>query len=264
MVCVVIPIYKVELTQNETKSLKQCFSVLGAQKIIFVCSNKLDFSNYLSIITESNSYSIETFDDHFFQSITGYNNLLLSLMFYKRFSSYTHMLIYQLDAWVFKDELDYWCEKGFAYIGAPWFEGWDKATANSSFIGVGNGGFSLRNIKAHLRVLRSFHYIVSPKRFLKTFLKDISAANLKNLFVNLFLRNNTFYVMNKYEHNEDLFWGMVMPNLFNWYHVPDLETALQFAIEVNPSLYITQNSKIPFGCHAWEKYEPEFWGQFIF
>ena len=30
------------------------------------------------------------------------------------------MLIYQLDAYVFKDELLNWANKGYDYIGAPW------------------------------------------------------------------------------------------------------------------------------------------------
>lgn len=30
-------------------------------------------------------------------------------------------MIYQLDAWVFNDELSSWCSLGYDYIGAPFF-----------------------------------------------------------------------------------------------------------------------------------------------
>ena len=40
--------------------------------------------------------------------------------------------------------------------------------------------------------------------------------------------------------------------------------ALRFSFEVNPkSLYKMNNDKLPFGCHGWRKYDPDFWKQFI-
>jgi hypothetical protein len=36
-----------------------------------------------------------------------------SKQFYERFVAYDYMLIYQLDAYVFKDELDDWSAKGY-------------------------------------------------------------------------------------------------------------------------------------------------------
>ncbi len=38
--------------------------------------------------------------------------------FYKQFLNYEYILIYQLDAFVFKDELNY-CSQGIDYVGAP-------------------------------------------------------------------------------------------------------------------------------------------------
>ena len=35
------------------------------------------------------------------------------------FLEYQYMLIYQLDAFVFEDKLDYFCELGYDYIGIP-------------------------------------------------------------------------------------------------------------------------------------------------
>ena len=61
------------------------------------------------------------FANYYFESISGYNKLLLSLEFYNRFKEYEYLLIHQSDAYLFKNELDYWCQKGFDYIGAPWY-----------------------------------------------------------------------------------------------------------------------------------------------
>lgn len=41
-----------------------------------------------------------------------------------------------------------------------------------------------------------------------------------------------------------------------------LEQCCYFSFEVNPGFLFEQKAfKFPFGCHAWEKYEPEFWKQ---
>ena len=47
--------------------------------------------------------------------------------------------------------------------------------------------------------------------------------------------------------------------------LPPFDVALKFAFEVNPSyLYDINNEKLPFGCHAFEKYEYNtFWQKHI-
>lgn len=57
-------------------------------------------------------------DEHFV-SVDSYNEMMLSPDFYRRFQVYDFMLIYQLDAFVFRDELDEWVAKDYDYIGAP-------------------------------------------------------------------------------------------------------------------------------------------------
>lgn len=42
------------------------------------------------------------------------------------------------------------------------------------------------------------------------------------------------------------------------------EEASHFAFEKHPSFLFSQNGQLPFGCHAWRKYEyDEFWGKYI-
>jgi hypothetical protein len=65
-----------------------------------------------------------------------------------------------------------------------------------------------------------------------------------------------------YPINEDVFWGRLAPKLFKNFTIPNLKTALRFSIEVNPSVHMKKDD-LPFGCHAWEKFEPLFWEKFI-
>ena len=92
---------------------------------------------------------------------------MLSSEFYRRFSKFEYILIYQLDAFVFKDQLNYWCKKGYDYIGAPWFEGFHLTKTGVNIIGVGNGGFSLRRVKTHIDLTGRFG-------FFKIYKKNIS------------------------------------------------------------------------------------------
>ncbi len=258
LVAVVIPVYKSTMNADEEKSLNRCIKVLGKFPLILVCPQCLNLSNYELHIPHNTNFTIQRFPDKFFKDIQGYNNLLLSTAFYKRFNLYQYILIYQLDAWVFKNELEHWCQKGYDYIGAPWFKGFGKATENE-FIGVGNGGFSLRKVKSHLRVLNSFKYVYSPNYYLQKFLNNRSWETFVTFVENITIKNNFFHALNSYDSNEDLFFGGGASKAFKWFNVPDLQTALKFAVEINPSHFITDAEHVPFGCHAWEKYEPEFW-----
>ena len=78
---------------------------------------------------------------------------MLSSVFYQEFEQYQYVLIAQTDSLVFSDDLNIWAEKGYSYIGAPWFEGYTQPTQPLRLTAVGNGGFSLRNVQDFLRVL---------------------------------------------------------------------------------------------------------------
>lgn len=262
---IVIPVYKPILKEDEVKSLQQCFKIFKDYPICFACGKSFQIKNYEGYL-ENKKYEVKRFDDKYFASIDGYSILMLSLNFYKSFYDYDYILLYQLDAWVFKKELSYWCEQSFSYIGAPWLSGWFFADKNSFFIGVGNGGFSLRKVKDHITVLKKFKYYILPKRYLKTFKNSPSIRSLKELIRNIFFRNNPFFFYYNYPYDypihEDVFWGRIASRVFRNFTVPDAETALHFAVETVPSKFVNELN-IPFGCHAWSRMEPEFWKHFI-
>lgn len=65
------------------------------------------------------------------------------------------------------------------------------------------------------------------------------------------------------EIHEDTIWCIYVPQFID-YKVAPAGEALKFAFEANPSLlYKMNNGELPFGCHAWERYETAFWQPFI-
>ena len=137
------------MSPDERAALEQCAAVFAEKRdIVFIVPESLDCSVYLKVIP---SAAVKCFDDSYFTGISSYSRLLLTPDFYHCFEEYTHMLIYQLDGWVFRDELDEWCGKEYEYIGAPFF----LQDGKKRLPVAGNGGVSLRNIAAMLRVLSS-------------------------------------------------------------------------------------------------------------
>ncbi|MBQ7630124.1 MAG: hypothetical protein IJS81_07940, partial [Selenomonadaceae bacterium] len=98
---VVIPVYKENLNEFEKISLAQVQKVLGNYQIIFVAPRGKNFSYF------TQGSKIYFFQPQFFQSDKTYSELMKSPIFYKSFLEYKYILIYQLDAFVFSDELEY-------------------------------------------------------------------------------------------------------------------------------------------------------------
>ena len=256
-VVVVVPIYKSSFTLHEQISFTQCLKVLNRYPIKIIKPISLDIDLLLAGVP---NITVETFEDSYFKSVQTYNRLMLSTEFYERFLDYEYMLIYQLDAFVFKDELDEWCSKGYDYIGAPWrierdfssvtdrllfslkkqiaiwFNLKDKNRNNQPLdvilkMTVGNGGFSLRKVRKMLDIVRNHR----PK------IEQYLAGK------------GSFY-------NEDIFFCIEMNRYFKRVRLPHWQEALRFAVEDLPSkAFVLNNHQLPFGCHAWDIHELSFW-----
>lgn len=274
LVTIIIPIYKSILEVNELKSLNQCLKVLGDYPVIFVCPYSLDLSNYISIFSEQGRTAIfEKFNDKYFDGIEGYNQMMLSTNFYRRFEKFKFMLIYQLDAWVFRNEIEYWCQQSYDYVGAPWvIEMKVDGVKKLMFQNAGNGGFSLRNVKAQIKVLYHFSYVIKPNELIKKYKEGIKGMGYKTrikdlwkLFMHLTIKNNSFFLFNQNDYfYEDDFW-VRCGNNFKWYRVANVAESMKFSFENYPSFVFEQNNQeIPFGCHAWQKHEYDiFYRKFI-
>jgi hypothetical protein len=255
-VCVVIPIHSSAPSKNELLSFKQCFNILSKHTIYIIAPDKLDLDIYKNLIPNFNLISI---DPKWQSSILNYNKLKLSEYFYSLFIDYEYLLTYELDAFVFKDELLYWCERGYDYIGAPWFEGFSKPT--KKIFGIGNSGFSLRNIEKVKKNLKKILYSPPFTGRKNSFLSKIDILRQQNLSF-LFKENLTIQNCNfLYEDRVISEW---MPLLDQTFRIANFETSISFSFETNPDyLFKLNNNQLPFGCHAWEKYNPEFWQKYI-
>lgn len=245
-VAVIVPIYK-EISYLEDISLQQCFKVLSKSHPIFCVK-----PNSLNLNTKYTFNNFISFDDAYFKDIAGYNKLMLSGEFYEAFLDYEYILIYQLDAFVFKDDLTLWCEKNIDYVGAPWlrhkYPDVIKAVKNSvlSYIHrkfdikekntlaptdiqreyqVGNGGLSLRRTQLFYDLTKRFQGKIKEY--------------LSNPAVNF---------------NEDVFWSIEVNRKTKHLKIPSYKEAVYFAFEVpvDRAFELTNNA-LPFGCHAWNK-----------
>lgn len=263
-VIVVIPVHKPALTQNELASLKQCYRILGSHPIRIVAPEGMDMSVYQNAVPGCESIIISP---EWLSGIQQYNKLKISKYFYDLFKDYEYLLTYELDAWVFRDELLYWCNKGYDYIGAPWFDGYDYM-AKKHILSVGNSGFSLRNIQVTLDLInRSDKILWLRKWWYALRIQGVFRFERLKIIERIFkikFTDRFHQLIDGYGNHEDIHWARTVASTFPEYKIAPVSEAFRFSIEGNPSeVFMLNNYQIPFGCHAWEKYEPEFWKEFI-
>lgn len=261
--CIVIPIWKETLDCVEEISLKRLYKIMiqdsrpdkfedfrdwSAPSIYLVCPTGLDVSEYRKIFPEY--LMVKEFDPEYFKSTATYSQLCINYDFYNSFNQYEYMLIYQLDCYLFRNEIYSWCEKGYDYVGGPILStdcGWD--TVKKSRKGdewkpfVGNGGLSLRKIS-------TFKEITDPNgEFRKRY--ELTDEKLKKVIFE-----------DKYFCND----------LYNIYalEIPSWQEALNFALDMSVDIvynYLKWKGE-PMGIHSvdknirwWKKVIPEFMDQ---
>jgi len=262
-VAVVTPVYRPQLQPEELISLRHLNHYLGAYEWHQISPASLDF--------RLDRFIERKFRDADFKSLDSYSRLLLSRRFYEAFADYEYILIYQLDSLVFRDELKCWCQQGFDYIGAPLFR--VKGDVSSGFSGACNGGFSLRKVSSFLNVLNSKRYVeeevpflmdvfhkpfveVRPSSVLRRWQKRVTVARAVRRGVDVYAGNCSL--------NEDHFWSGRSSYFEPEFRVASPEMALRFAFEAGPSHCFQLNGKqLPFGAHAWKRYEPAFWSHYL-
>jgi hypothetical protein len=254
---VAIPLYKPELTAAERISIDRTVDVLASRELFLVGPARL--SAHLADLCRHYGKGVQykSFDDRYFSGIKGYNALMRSRRFYRAFSDHSHLLIAQTDALVVSDQLDVWCGRGHSYVGAPWFVGGSKPRQPLEFMGVGNGGFSLRRVDDFLRVLGRPRHIPNVIKS-----RAEGRGGLSNLPRRL--KHEWCFAYNVEplfpRTNEDFFWGMLVPAVCPFFRVPTPQEAVRFAFEVAPRvLYERNGGELPFGCHAWERFDRAFW-----
>ena len=261
-VAVVVPGYnRAQFTEDEEISFRHLEHYLGRYDKFLVVPQSLSI--------ERPGFHIQRFADSYFGSAIANARLMLSPTFYEAFGKYRYILIYQLDALVFSDQLLEWCATDLDYIGAPWLP-----CADSPWVGtprVGNGGFSLRKIPSFLRVLASDRYWIDPE----VYWQRVAAGKpwytrwmhrprkwFKHIkrFNGVKRQVDQWHLRPDGTKNEDHFWSDDAVRYDPQFKVASFDVGLRFAFEVNPRHCFELNKlRLPFGCHAWPRYDRSFW-----
>lgn len=252
-----------ELTPDEVISLRHLVHFLGKYDKYAIAPKHLTVS--------LPGFGIKRYPDRFFGSLAAHNRLLLSPRFYDVFQEYKYLLIYHLDALVFSDQLQQWCETDLDYIGAPWLTCEDTPWVKVPK--VGNGGFSLRKIDSFLKVIESPRYTIDPA----TYWREFCASNPKyrqylhlpkKYLKRLRVFNGARWQMSHWHglngENEDCFWSDKGTNYYPGFKIASVEVGLRFAFEAAPRWCFELNGRrLPFGCHAWPRYDRDFWEPYL-
>ena len=261
-VVVVIPLYRENLSETEEKSFRRSCAVFdGKYPVVAFAPEKMDLSTYTKIFP---NLEVEFFPAEYFRSIGDYSRLLLSEEFYERFSMFQWLLICQLDVWVFRDELDYWCSREIDYLGAPIPACWDPGIPkNLDRYIVGNGGYSLRRISSILKVLRAGDSMMYTRGMLwRFFLSHLRSGHLIKGLVPLIRmlgvgnkRKDCLRILRKQGACEDMVFRTIAasgiePSLM----LPSVEEAARFAWDGESAWhFFCQSSNIPMALHAWHR-----------
>jgi hypothetical protein len=260
LVAVAVPLSnRMVFTEEEEISLRHLNHHLAEFDRFFIIPENQDI--------DVGGFKLKRFSPAFFGSVNANRKLMFSNIFYEAFAGYRYILIYHLDALVFSNQLIRWCEAGFDYIAPPWIKHPDAPYfGNPEYEGkVGNGGFSLRNVQSFLAVLNSKKLWRNPfRRTLHEVLRGAPSERWTSP-VNFFRywhaeHNGVRHELASYFQNEDHFWPNRASHYYPPFKVAPANTALQFAFECAPRYCYEMNGRqLPFGCHAWGRYDRDFW-----
>jgi hypothetical protein len=253
-----------QLSEDEQISLLHLEHFLGHYDRFFVVPEGSTFQRA--------GFESMEFPRRYFGSVEAHARLNLSQEFYARFRRYTHILVYHLDALVFSDQLPRWCATEYDYIGAPWLRCDDSPWVKRER--VGNGGFALMRVQSALSVLASPRRL-DPAEYWRQVCVEVPGPRrwlwLPQRFLKRFSRfNNVQRAIEQWPSrgggagSSDYFWADEAVKYWPEYKVAPLEVGLQFAFEVAPRLCLERNGgQLPFGCHAWPRYDRHFWEPFL-
>jgi hypothetical protein len=142
---------------------------------------------------------------------------------------------------------------------------------------VGNGGCTLYRVASVCRVLQTRH-----RREPRTRIIDLIARNnerlepVYRLLARMQRRRSHPFVERVLEHrartrdplghgiSTDQFWSLEARRYMPSFRLASVDEALGFAFEAGPRECFERNGRrVPFGCHAWAKYDRAFWEPFL-
>lgn len=281
--CVLVPIYKLNLSEQELKSLIILVNGLSSYPIRLIIKASLcdKFFPFLCILKHHGDIELISIKDCYFESVQSYNALMLSSWFYELFSLWDYVLIHQLDARLINpsalQELIY---LNYDYVGGPFVVPIVPAIKPLNlcvrFYG-GNGGLSLRRTSSIIKLLKNRDFYHKPLRgfldslsytLMRLRTSGVKTLSLRWLFSVLFeplamtfgWRNTLVTMQPTSTCQEDYIFSVYAPRRFKDFRVAPAWVASAYIVDTFPEL-IVKSSRLPFllGCHGWEKNSKQFW-----
>lgn len=224
-----IPIYKSDLTIIEKASLTQlCKIIQNKFEICLICPEDLNLREYVDI-AEKYDVKLSTLfcAKQYFTGTATYSYMCETADFYKCFSEYKYLFIYQLDGWIFEDNIQKYLDLDVDYIGSPWNVG----SFNLQCDTIGNGGVSLRKVQKFIDVCNSF----TPEDYEKDWVKT-----------------------------EDLFFCKTMKLKAN-FKLPTVQVGSNFSLCGLWGRFMTKynDGKLPMCLHGWHRDYLTYWKRYI-
>lgn len=242
---VVVPIYRSALDEYELRSLRHNVSTLGPARFVLLLPEGLTpLPPQLSEPPFDHIARMQVSDEWLGvkNGILGYNRMMMSEAFYALFADTEYMLVCQTDVWLFRDELDAWCARGYDYIGGPYLRrgiydmppvrqwlalrrrwcGAEHVLRQDGWGRVLNGGLSLRRVAAFRHACLQYA-------------EQIDRLGRVRSTVS----------------NEDWFWSLVPDGIRR----PEAVEAARFSVDTHPAkaMKMIGGGELPFGCHGWFK-----------
>jgi hypothetical protein len=267
-VAIVVPVSaQPQLLPEEELSIRHLCHFLGKyDKYLIAPSGSL---------IQREGFTVVQFPRKFFGSAAAHNRLLMWPSFYRVFQDYEYILMHHLDSLVLSDELMRWCRVGVDYIGAPWLPCDDSPWVKEPC--VGNGGFTLMKVESVLQVLYN-RYWQRPTSYWSDLVAR-NATHFRPIFRTLEVlqgrlrskrlsRPLEYWRQNEnpagHGRNNDYFWSFDAARYLPTFKVATFEQGLRFAFEAAPRLCFQLNQhRLPFGCHAWAKFDRAFWEPYL-
>ena len=157
--------------------------VYGTKNANYVENLFKDWNNLIFVKTEHSNLDRGT-----------YSILLKQPQFYENFLNFSHVLIYQTDALTLKKIPDLYFE--YDYIGAPW-----TLCNQCARYPAGNGGYSLRNVKAMIKICEQYRDVPFSKGHRGN--EDIFFCSQKDLKYPKFKKGGKVYMVKDMDEFDD-------------------------------------------------------------
>ncbi len=178
--------------------LKQISRFLSSDWSVILLVTENVFEKYKRIVEKINNTIQVKILNYSLKSVKDYNNILLDVNFWRMFSAFKKILIFQGDTMIYKYGIDKFSK--YDYVGSPWPISLETITR------IGNGGFSLRTVKSVIHCLE----------------------NIDKININKYLQyDKNFDKLGNQPEDIVLSYGMKQFG----YNIPDVDIAKYFAVE---------------------------------